>query len=64
MNETTEEADVVGLTTTAKEFKPHSQSKSQQTLSTFFRYSLRNLMQLMLNGSQQFVRCFKPNQSR
>ena len=39
----------------------YSQSRSQQTISTFFRYSLVDLLRNILDGSPHFVRCFKPN---
>lgn len=38
-----------------------SQSRAQQTVSTYFRYSLMDLLQKMVAGSPQFVRCIKPN---
>ncbi|XP_047984707.1 myosin-IIIb-like isoform X1 [Leguminivora glycinivorella] len=41
-----------------------SQSRAQQTVSTYFRYSLMELLQKMVSGSPQFVRCLKPNDSR
>ncbi|XP_072749229.1 myosin-IIIb isoform X2 [Anoplolepis gracilipes] len=41
-----------------------SQSRAQQTVSTYFRYSLMDLLQKMVSGSPQFVRCIKPNDSR
>jgi myosin-3 len=33
-------------------------------VSTYFRYSLMDLLQKMVSGSPQFVRCIKPNDSR
>lgn len=39
-----------------------SQSRAQQTVSTYFRYSLMDLLQKMVAGSPQFVRCIKPNE--
>ncbi|XP_040567832.1 myosin-IIIb [Lepeophtheirus salmonis] len=39
----------------------HSQTRSQQTLSTFFRYSLTDLLKNTLNGTPHFIKCFKPN---
>ncbi|KOB74379.1 putative myosin IIIA [Operophtera brumata] len=41
-----------------------SQSRAQQTVSTYFRYSLMELLQKMVSGTPQFVRCLKPNESR
>ncbi|XP_019889251.2 myosin-IIIb isoform X2 [Ooceraea biroi] len=41
-----------------------SQSRVQQTVATYFRYSLMDLLQKMVSGSPQFVRCIKPNDSR
>ncbi|KAL4703000.1 hypothetical protein ACJJTC_008778 [Scirpophaga incertulas] len=41
-----------------------SQSRAQQTVATYFRYSLMELLQKMVSGSPQFVRCLKPNDSR
>ncbi|XP_075216273.1 myosin-IIIb-like isoform X1 [Lycorma delicatula] len=41
-----------------------SQSRAQQTAATYFRYSLMELLQKMVCGSPQFVRCVKPNDSR
>ncbi|KAF7990235.1 hypothetical protein HCN44_000040 [Aphidius gifuensis] len=41
-----------------------SQSRVQQTLSTYFRYSLMDLLQKMVGGSPQFVRCIKPNDTK
>ncbi|GLH16633.1 Myosin-VIIa [Gryllus bimaculatus] len=41
-----------------------SQSRAQQTVSTYFRYSLMDLLQKMVSGSPQFVRCIKPNDAR
>ncbi|KAH0552740.1 hypothetical protein KQX54_014623 [Cotesia glomerata] len=38
-----------------------SQSRVQQTVSTYFRYSLMDLLQKMVSGTPQFVRCIKPN---
>lgn len=38
-----------------------SQSRAQQTLATYFRFSLMDLLQKMVSGSPQFVRCIKPN---
>ncbi|KAK0087267.1 hypothetical protein PV325_001365 [Microctonus aethiopoides] len=38
-----------------------SQSRVQQTVSTYFRYSLMDLLQKMVTGLPQFVRCIKPN---
>nr|CAD7395055.1 unnamed protein product [Timema cristinae] len=41
-----------------------SQSRAQQTVSTYFRYSLMDLLQKMVSGTPQFVRCLKPNDTR
>ncbi|XP_053973288.1 myosin-IIIb-like isoform X2 [Hylaeus volcanicus] len=41
-----------------------SQSRAQQTVATYFRYSLMDLLQKMVSGLPQFVRCIKPNDSR
>ncbi|XP_014247275.1 myosin-IIIb-like [Cimex lectularius] len=41
-----------------------SHSRSQQTAATYFRYSLMELLQKMVIGSPQFVRCIKPNDRR
>lgn len=38
-----------------------SQSRAQQTVATYFRYSLMDLLQKMIAGTPQFVRCIKPN---
>ena len=42
----------------------YSQSRAQQTISTFFRYSLVDLLKNLLDGSPHFVRCFKPNSAK
>uniref|UniRef100_A0A8D8XJS4 non-specific serine/threonine protein kinase n=1 Tax=Cacopsylla melanoneura TaxID=428564 RepID=A0A8D8XJS4_9HEMI len=39
-----------------------SQSRSQQTAATYFRYSLMELLQRIVSGTPQFVRCIKPNE--
>ncbi|CAH0392590.1 unnamed protein product [Bemisia tabaci] len=41
-----------------------SQSRAQQTAATYFRYSLMELLQKMVAGAPQFVRCIKPNDNR
>lgn len=41
-----------------------SQSRAQQTVATYFRYSLMDLLQKMVSGTPQFVRCIKPNDQR
>jgi len=41
-----------------------SQTKAQQTVATYFRYSLMDLLQKMVNGSPHFVRCIKPNDGK
>ncbi|XP_021707051.1 myosin-IIIb isoform X1 [Aedes aegypti] len=38
-----------------------SQSRAQQTVATYFRYSLMDLLQKMVTGTPQFIRCIKPN---
>ena len=38
-----------------------SQTKAQQTVATYFRYSLMELLQKLTNSSPHFVRCLKPN---
>ncbi|XP_058834413.1 myosin-IIIb-like isoform X4 [Topomyia yanbarensis] len=38
-----------------------SQSRAQQTVATYFRYSLMDLLQKMVTGAPQFIRCIKPN---
>ena len=42
---------------------PHqySQSRAQQSIATFFRYSLIDLLKITLDGAPHFIRCFKPN---
>ena len=42
----------------------HSQSRSQQSISVFFRYSLIDLLKSTLDGSPHFIRCFKPNNEK
>lgn len=44
--------------------RQYSQTKSQQTMATYFRYSLMNLLQTVLDGAPHFVRCIKPNTSQ
>lgn len=41
-----------------------SQTKAQQTVATYFRYSLMDLLQKMVNGTPHFVRCIKPNDDK
>ncbi|KAG1655880.1 Myosin-IIIb [Nymphon striatum] len=38
-----------------------SQTRSQQTVATYFRYSLMDLLHKMASGQPHFVRCIKPN---
>jgi len=38
-----------------------SQTKVQQTVLTYFRFSLTNLIHKLTNGVPHFVRCIKPN---
>lgn len=41
-----------------------SQSRAQQTAATYFRFSLMDLLQKMVAGTPQFVRCIKPNEQQ
>ncbi|KAB7503598.1 Unconventional myosin-XVB [Armadillidium nasatum] len=41
-----------------------SQTKAQQTVATYFRYSLMDLLQKMVNGMPHFIRCIKPNDEK
>ncbi|XP_064105759.1 myosin-IIIb-like isoform X3 [Macrobrachium nipponense] len=41
-----------------------SQTKAQQTVATYFRYSLMDLLQKMVNGTPHFIRCIKPNDEK
>ena len=41
-----------------------SQTRAQQTVATYFRYSLMDLLQKMVAGAPHFVRCVKPNEAR
>uniref|UniRef100_A0A182J2M0 non-specific serine/threonine protein kinase n=1 Tax=Anopheles atroparvus TaxID=41427 RepID=A0A182J2M0_ANOAO len=41
-----------------------SQSRAQQTVATYFRYSLMDLLQKMVTGTPQFIRCIKPNEAK
>ncbi|KAK4296506.1 hypothetical protein Pmani_030996 [Petrolisthes manimaculis] len=41
-----------------------SQTKAQQTVATYFRYSLMDLLQKMVNGNPHFIRCIKPNDEK
>ncbi|KAK2170162.1 hypothetical protein LSH36_4g17098 [Paralvinella palmiformis] len=38
-----------------------SQSRLQQTVATYFRYSLMDLLSKMVTGSPHFIRCIRPN---
>lgn len=38
-----------------------SQTKAQQTVATYFRFSLMDLLHKLTNGYPHFVRCLKPN---
>ncbi|CAH1790113.1 unnamed protein product [Owenia fusiformis] len=38
-----------------------SQTRSQQTVATYFRYSLMDLLSKMVAGTPHFVRCIRPN---
>ncbi len=42
----------------------YSQSRAQQTIATYFRYSLMDLLKITLDGAPHFVRCFKPNNDK
>lgn len=42
----------------------HSQTRSQQSMATFFKYALIDLLKSTLDGSPHFVRCFKPNNEK
>ncbi|CAF0769334.1 unnamed protein product [Didymodactylos carnosus] len=41
-----------------------SHNRVQATVSTYFRYSLMDLLSKMVSGAPRFVRCFKPNNDR
>ncbi|RWS27882.1 myosin-IIIb-like protein [Leptotrombidium deliense] len=41
-----------------------SQTRAQQTVSTYFRYSLMDLLHKLTNGVPHFVRCLKPNDDK
>ncbi|XP_014669755.1 PREDICTED: myosin-IIIb-like [Priapulus caudatus] len=41
-----------------------SQTRAQQTVSTYFRYSLMDLLTKMVAGTPLFVRCIKPNDEK
>ena len=41
-----------------------SQTKAQQTVSTYFRFSLLELLQKLNRSSPHFVRCLKPNDTK
>jgi myosin III len=60
----TVQKSVFGKVDTKEKFNSRglaSQSRAQQTVATYFRYSLMDLLQKMVAGSPQFVRCIKPN---
>lgn len=38
-----------------------SQTRAQQTVATYFRFSLMDLLHKLTNGAPHFVRCIKPN---
>ncbi|XP_028966557.1 myosin-IIIb [Galendromus occidentalis] len=40
------------------------QSRAIQTMGSYFRYSLMDLLQKMISGTPHFVRCIKPNDQR
>ncbi|XP_076374166.1 myosin-IIIb-like isoform X1 [Tachypleus tridentatus] len=41
-----------------------SQTRAQQTVATYFRYSLMDLLNKMVSGVPHFVRCIKPNDEK
>nr|XP_022321566.1 myosin-IIIb-like isoform X3 [Crassostrea virginica] len=41
-----------------------SMTKIQQTVATYFRYSLMDLLAKMVAGSPHFVRCIRPNEQK
>ncbi|XP_015784423.1 myosin-IIIb isoform X3 [Tetranychus urticae] len=41
-----------------------SQTRTQQTVATYFRFSLMDLLHKLTNGAPHFVRCIKPNDSK
>jgi myosin heavy subunit len=41
-----------------------SQSRAQATVSTYFRYSLMDLLSKMVAGAPHFVRCIRPNKDK
>lgn len=52
------------VTTTPSSTGLVSQTKAQQTVSTYFRLSLLELLQKLNRSSPHFVRCLKPNDSK
>lgn len=41
-----------------------SQTRAQQTVATYFRFSLMDLLQKMVGGIPHFIRCIKPNDKK
>ncbi|GFR80399.1 myosin IIIA [Elysia marginata] len=41
-----------------------SMTRMQQTVATYFRYSLMDLLNKMVSGTPHFVRCIKPNDQK
>ncbi|XP_059179629.1 myosin-IIIb-like [Physella acuta] len=41
-----------------------SMTRIQQTVATYFRYSLMDLLNKMVSGTPHFVRCLKPNDTK
>ncbi|CAF1105745.1 unnamed protein product, partial [Didymodactylos carnosus] len=61
--ETVHSGDVQIVPTTSMPMSA-SHNRVQATVSTYFRYSLMDLLSKMVNGAPRFVRCFKPNNDR
>ncbi|KAG5679675.1 hypothetical protein PVAND_009229 [Polypedilum vanderplanki] len=49
------------LSRNRNDLNPQSQSRVQQTMAIYFRYSLMDLLQKMIAGQPTFIRCIKPN---
>jgi len=56
-----QESSTTSSSSNKSDNQQYSQSRSQQTVSTYFRYSLMNLLRTTLDGTPHFVRCIKPN---
>lgn len=41
-----------------------SQTRNLQTVATYYRYSLMDLLHKIVSGTPHFVRCLKPNDSK